>query len=137
MPADDKWKANMEKVAYMKTFPGLLHAWDQLVGKTVETVLPLTSKSGSAAIVCTDGSFLVVPLLRPEPYELGEALQVGRAHLEPKHAEAYAGYDQLLNKDKEAQRTARLENILGAIRNNADQIPELKDRLAELIKEWK
>jgi len=137
MPADDKWKANMEKVAYMKTFPGLLGAWDQLIGKTVETVLPLTSKSGSAAIICTDGSFLVAPLLRPEPYELGEALQRGRAHLEPKHPEAYAGYDQLLKKDKEAQRTARLENILGAIRNNAEQLPELKDRLTELIKEWK
>ncbi len=137
MPADEKWKANMEKVAYMKAFPGLLHTWDQLIGKTVERVLPLKSKSGSAALLCTDGSFLVVPALSPEPYELGEALQVGRAYLEPAHSEAYAGYDQLLKKDKEAQRTARLENILGAIRNNAEQLPELKDRLTELIKEWK
>ncbi|MBA5869845.1 MAG: hypothetical protein GDA68_07590 [Nitrospira sp. CR2.1] len=137
MPADDKWKANMEKVAYMKAFPGLLGAWDQLIGKTVDTVLPLKSKSGSAALICTDGSFMVVPLLRPEPYEVGEALQAGRAHLEPTHSEAYAEYDRLLKQDKEAQRTARLENILGAIRNNAEQIPELKDRLAELIKEWK
>ncbi|MBS0170382.1 MAG: hypothetical protein JSR62_08490 [Nitrospira sp.] len=137
MPADEKWKANMEKVAYMKAFPGLLHAWDQLIGKTVETVVPLTSKSGSAALICTDGTFLVVSALGHQPYELGEALQVGRAHLESAHPEAYAGYDRLLKKDKEAQRTARLENILGAIRNNAEQIPELKDRLAELIKEWK
>ena len=137
MPADDKWKANMEKVAYMKAFPGLLNAWDQLTGKTVETVVPLKSKAGSAALICTDGSFVVVPLLSPEPYELGEALQVGRASLEPKHGAAYAEYDQLLKKDKEAQRTARLENILGAIRNNANQRPELKDRLVELIKEWK
>ena len=137
MPADDKWKANMEKVADMKAFPGLLGAWDQLIGKTVKTVLPLKSKSGSAALICTDGSFMVVPLLRPEPYEVGEALQAGRAHLEPTHSAAYAEYDRLLKQDKEAQRTARLENILGAIRNNAEQIPELKDRLAELIKEWK
>ncbi|MFZ1763580.1 MAG: hypothetical protein WAT99_11905, partial [Nitrospira sp.] len=71
------------------------------------------------------------------PYELGEALQVGRSYLEPKHPEAYIGYDQLLKKDKDAQRAARLENILGAIRNNMEQIPELKDRLKDLVKEWK
>ncbi|ULA57900.1 MAG: hypothetical protein LZF60_10018 [Nitrospira sp.] len=137
MPADEKWKANMEKVAYMKAFPGLLRSWDQLIGKTVEAVLPLKSKTGSAAVICTDGSFVVVPLLSPEPYELGEALQAGRAYLEPKHPEAYAGYDHLLKKDQEAQRTARMENILGAIQNNVEQIPELKDRLAQLVKEWK
>ena len=72
-----------------------------------------------------------------EPYELGEALQAARSYLEPKHPEAYLGYDQLLKKDKDAQRTARLENILGAIRNNMEQIPELKDRLKDLVKEWK
>ena len=137
MPADEKWKANMEKVAYMKAFPGLLRTWDQLIGKTVEIVLPLKSKTGSAAVICTDGSFIVVPLLCAEPYELGEALQAGRGYLEPKHPEAYAGYDRLLKKDQEAQRTARLENILGAIQNNVEQIPELKDRLAQLVKEWK
>ena len=27
--------------------------------------------------------------------------------------------------------------ILGAINNNLEQIPELKDRLKELMKEWK
>ncbi len=137
MPADEKWKANMEKVAYLKAFPGLLHNWDQLAGKTVEAVLPLKSKAGSAALVCKDGSFVVVPVLSAEPYELGEALQAGRGYLEPRHPEAYAEYDRLLKKDKEAQRTARLENILGAIRNNVERIPELKDRLAQLVKEWK
>jgi hypothetical protein len=30
-----------------------------------------------------------------------------------------------------------LENILGAIHNNMEQIPELKDRLRELVKQWK
>ena len=36
MPADEKWKANMEKVAFMKAFPGLLRHWEALAGKTVE-----------------------------------------------------------------------------------------------------
>ena len=137
MPADDKWKANMEKVAFMKAFPGLLRHWEALTGKTVEAVTPLKSKAGAAALICTDGSFVVLPPLTTEPYELGEALQAGRSYLEPKHPEAYIGYDQLLKKDKDAQRTARLENILGAIRNNMEQIPELKDRLKDLVKEWK
>ena len=137
MPADEKWKANMEKVAFMKAFPGLLRHWEALAGKTVEAVAPLKSKAGAAALICTDGSFVVLPPLTTEPYELGEALQAGRSYLEPKHPEAYIGYDQLLKKDKEAQRTARLENILGAIRNNMEQIPELKDRLKDLVKEWK
>ena len=137
MPADDKWKANMEKVAFMKAFPGLLRHWEALAGKTVEAVTPLKSKAGAAALICTDGSFVVLPPLTTEPYELSEALQAGRSYLEPKHPEAYIGYDQLLKKDKDAQRTARLENILGAIRNNMEQIPELKDRLKDLVKEWK
>ena len=137
MPADEKWKANMEKVAFIKAFPGLLRHWEALAGKTVEAVTPLKSKAGAAALICTDGSFVVLPPLTTEPYELGEALQAGRRYLEPKHPEAYIGYDQLLKKDKDAQRTARLENILGAIRNNMEQIPELKDRLKDLVKEWK
>jgi hypothetical protein len=136
MPADEKWKANMEKVAYMNAFPGLLHRWEQLIGKTVEVVTPLKSKTGAASLICTDGSFVVAPPLAAEPYELNEALQVGRRHLEPRHRDAYVGYDYLLQKDKDAQRSARLENILGAIRNNMEQIPELKDRLKDLVKEW-
>ncbi len=137
MPADEKWKSNMEKVAYIKTFPGLLHHWEQLAGKTVEAVTPLKSKAGAAAVVFTDGSLLVAPALTAGPFELGEALQASRRYLEPRHREAYAGYDVLVKKDKDAQRSARLENILGAIRNNMEQIPELKDRLKELVKEWK
>ena len=137
MPADDKWKANMEKVAFMKAFPGLLRHWEALAGKTVEAVTPLKSKAGAAALICTDGSFVVLPPLTTALYGLGEALPACRSYLEPKLPEAYIGYDQLLKKDKDAQRTARLENILGAIRNNMEQIPELKDRLKDLVKEWK
>jgi hypothetical protein len=57
--------------------------------------------------------------------------------LEPRHREAYAEYDRLARVDKEALRSARLENIIGAIHNNLELIPELKDRLRELVKQWK
>lgn len=137
MPAEDKWKANLEKVAFTKQFPGLRLNWDAVTGKTVEAVTPLTGKQGAAVVSFTDGSFLVVPPLAPEPWELGQALVDARKHLEPKHREAYQEYDRLAHKDKEALRSARLEKIIGAIQNNLGQIPELKERLKELVKEWK
>lgn len=40
-------------------------------------------------------------------------------------------------KDKDVLKSARLEKIIGAIENNLGQIPELKDRLKALVKEWK
>ena len=137
MPTEDKWKANLEKVAFTKRFPGLTPDWQACEGKTVEAVIPLTGKPGASVIVFTDGSFTVVPPLSPEPWELGQALVDARKQLEPKHREAYKEYDRLAKKDKEALRLARLEKILGAIQNNVEQIPELKDRLKELVKEWK
>jgi len=137
MAVEEKWKANLEKVAFMKQFPGLLGTWGALVGKTVEVVIPLKGKQGAAVLVCSDGTFTIVPLMAPEPYELGEALVVARAVLEPVHQAAYVEYDRLVKKDKDALKSARVEKILGAIHNNLEQFPELKDRLKELVKEWK
>lgn len=137
MTVEEKWKANFEKVAFMKQFPGLLGNWQALERKTVEAVIALKGKQGAAAIIFTDGTFTVAPPMVTEPYELGETLTVGRALLEPKHAASFAEYDRLVKQDKDALRSARLEKIVGAIRNNLEQIPELKDRLKELVKEWK
>jgi hypothetical protein len=53
------------------------------------------------------------------------------------HHDAYAEYDRLAHIDKEALRSARLEKILGAIHNTLELIPELKDRLRELVNHWK
>jgi hypothetical protein len=136
MATEDKWKANLEKVAFMKEFPGLLGSWDALKDKTIEAVIPLKGKQGAAAVICTDGTFIVTPPITAEPYELGETLTAGRSLLEPKHADAYREYDRLAKKDKEALKQARLEKIIGAIQNNLEQIPELKERLKALVKEW-
>ena len=137
MPVEEKWKANQAKVAFMKRFPGLTLSWEPMQGKTIEAIAPLPSKPGAAVLVFSDGSFTVAPPLAPEPWELTEGLAAARPVLAPKHPEAYAEYDRLVRTDKEALRTARLEKILGAIQNNLEQIPELKDRLRELVKEWK
>jgi hypothetical protein len=137
MSVEEKWKANQAKVAFMKRFPGLTLSWDTLRGKTLETVAPLTGKAGAAVLVFSDGSFAVAPPLAPEPWELTEGLGVARKALEPKHPQAYAELDRLVDADKEALRAARLEKIIGAIRNNLEQIPELKERLRRLVDEWK
>ena len=136
MAAEDKWKANLEKVAFMKRFPGLLADWGSLQGRTVEAVIALKSRAGAAVLVFSDGTFIVAPPIITEPYELGEALAAARKRLEPAHQSAYGEYDRLAKKDQEALKAARLEKIVGAIQNNLEQIPELKDRLKELVKEW-
>jgi hypothetical protein len=137
MAVEEKWKANQEKVAFAKQFPGLTLDWKACEGKTVQAVVPLTGKQGAAVVVFTDGSFTVVPPLNPEPWELGQALIDARTTLEPTHEAAYVEYDRLAKKDKDALKSARLEKIVGAIQNNLEQIPELKDRLKALVKEWK
>jgi diglucosylglycerate octanoyltransferase len=126
--AEEKWKANMEKVAFMKQFPGLTGSWEMIQGKTVEAVSPLPSKPGAATLVFTDGSFVVAPPIDAQPHELGESLRTARAYQE---------YDRLVKKDRDALKAARLEKIVGAIQNNLEQIPELKDRLRKLVNEWK
>ena len=136
MAVEEKWKANLEKVAFMKQFPGLVGSWDGLAGKTVNAVIQLKGKQGTAVLVCADGTFAIVPPMAPEPYEMGEALAVARTLLEPAHQTAYVEYDRLVKKDKDALKSARVEKILGAIHNNLEQHPELKDRLKELVKEW-
>ncbi len=137
MAIEEKWKANLEKVAFMKQFPGLLEGWEALAGKTITDVIPLKGKQGAAVLVCADGAFTILPPMATEPYELGEALTVARSLLEPAHQQAYVEYDRLAKKDKDALMAARADKILGAIQNNLEQIPELKDRLKELVKEWK
>ena len=119
-----------------ETISGVTGAWEALKGKTIEAVIPLKGKQGAAAIICSDGTFTVAPPMMTEPYELGETLTAGRALLEPKHRNAYVEYDRLAKQDKDALKQARLEKIIGAIENNLEQIPELKERLKALVKEW-
>ncbi len=137
MAVEEKWKANQEKVAFMKQFPGLLAAWEQARGKTVEAVKPLKAKPDAAVLVFSDGSFTVAAPIRPEPYELGDGLAAARPELEARHQKAYAELDRLIRKDKDALRAARAEKIIGAIQNNLEQIPELKDRIRRLVDSWK
>jgi hypothetical protein len=93
-----------------------------LGGKNYQSRHCSQGKQGAAVLVCTDGTFTIVPPMAPEPYELGEALAVARTILEPTHQTAYVEYDRLVKKDRDALRSARVEKILGAIHNNLEQI---------------
>ncbi len=136
MPVEEKWKANLAKVAFMKQFPGLLNGWEETAGKTIQSITPLPSKPTAALILFSDGSFTIAHPIAPEPRELTEGLTVARASLEPHYPEAYATYDQLVKTDQEALRSARAEKIIGAIENNMEKIPELQDMIRLLVQEW-
>jgi len=49
MPTEDKWKANMEKVAFTQQFPGLTLDWKVCERKTIEAAhSDVGTASGSA-----------------------------------------------------------------------------------------
>lgn len=139
MSVEEKWNANMEKVAFAKQFPGRLHAWADTRGRTIETTLSWDTQSGmaglAAALIFTDRTFLVAPGPEVEPAVLLTGLEAARPRLATVYPEAYAQLDQLAARDKHLQRQARMDNILGAVRTNMPEMPELKDRLLQLLKE--
>ncbi len=130
-----KWKANQEKVAFLKQFPGLLGSWDEAEGRTVTSVTTI-EQSKAKVLTFDNGTFAIVPPLAPEPKQLRDGIEAAEARLRALYPEAYREYETLAQQDREATRTARLENILGAIHNNMDDIPELKDRIRLLVKQW-
>ena len=133
---EEKWKANQAKVAFLKQFPGLIQCWEETLGQSVQSIIPLNSDSPHVVLEFSNGSFAITPPIETEPKFLREGIEIARSALELKHPEAYIHYDRLAKQDKEASQNARLENILGAIQNNLDQIPELKDRIRSLVKKW-
>jgi hypothetical protein len=87
----------------------------------------------NSVVIFSDGTFVVASPPDVEPADLIAALLAARPFLEIHHANAYETLDQYITSDKETQRMARLENIMGAIRNNLPQIPELKDALRRFL----
>ena len=109
MATENKWKANLAKVALLKQFPGLLGSWEALKGKTIEAVITLKGKQGAAAIICSDGTFTVAPPMAGA-VRTRRALTAGRSLLESKHA-TRSGIRPAGEDDKDALRQARLEKI--------------------------
>ena len=136
MSMEAKWKANQDKAAFLKAFPGLLSTWEEAIGQTVEYVALLPSENGTSIIVFSNSTFAVAPAVSLEPRDVKAGLSAARTVLEPKLPQAFAEYDRLSLLDQEASRKARMENILGAITNNLDDIPELKHHIRTLVQTW-
>jgi len=134
MYIEKKWKTNLEKVSFAKAFPGLIRHWDEVVGQAVQAIVPVEGKS-VFVLIFEGGKFAFISPMEPQPSELLAALSAARLYLERYHPEAYGTLDRFSRDDREMQRMARLENIVGAIRNNLPQIPELKETLRNLLEE--
>ena len=134
MDIEEKWQANREKVAFVKTFPGMVSQWESLCGKILERVVPIGNQKG-CLFIFSGGLFTFIPLSIPEPSNLLLALETGRPWLETFHSEAYRTLDTLIARDRELQRKARLDKLLSAVKNNYPTIPEIKVELKKLLEE--
>lgn len=132
MYVEKKWKTNAEKVAFAKSFPGRLTDWRPAAGKRIEHVVTLEGRE-VGAVIFPDGAFICIPSPEPEPADLIRTLLACKPFLQPYHKGAYEELDRWIATDREMQRMARLENILGAIRNNLPQIPELREALRKFL----
>ena len=136
MSMETKWKANQDRAAFLKTFPGLLNSWEQTVGQTIESVNSLSSEKRLSVLIFSNASFAVAPPVSIEPRDVKAGLTSGRHLLESRHPHAFAEFDRLTQLDQQASRQARVENILGAIHNNIEDIPELKHHIRSLVQTW-
>ena len=136
MSMEAKWKANQDRAAFLKRFPGLVHSWEQTVGQTIESVNSQSSEHGLSVLIFSNSTFALAPPVSLEPRDIKSGLTSSRQLLEPRHPQAFAEFDRLSQADQDASREARLENILGAIHNNLDDIPELKNRIRSLVQTW-
>ena len=132
---EEKWAANDQKTAFIKTFPGLFLSWSLTVGKKINKVVSLKDGTG-AVLLMEDGTFTVVSKIDPTIHQIYEGIQSLRPELEAHYSEAYRKLEEKVLQDKEMSRIARLEKILGAIRNNMAEIPELKAEIENLIRKF-
>lgn len=132
MQIDDKWRLNRKKNEFAKSCPGFLTSLSDAQGKTVEKVISLT-KEGDSVILFTGGFFLIGSFGPVMPPEFLETLNLLREFIEPVYPDFYRELDRMSTEDRELSRLAKLENILGAIRNNAKNLPELKEALKKAI----
>lgn len=119
-----------EKFDYVRTFPGLLAAWDQAVGKRVAQVETVGEWQ---LVLFEDGCFLIGALSAIRDDALFGTLQEFRNHLAAQHGSALAELDRRAALEAEAMRLARMEKVLGAVETNLPQIPELIRELRRLL----
>ncbi len=134
MYVEQKWRTNKEKNEFARSCPALLGSVADAQGKTVDRILPL-GKEGGSVILFKGGYFLIGSFGPVLPPELLETLSIVRSEIEPQYPDFYRELDRLTAEDQELSRLAKLENILGSIRHNAKNMPELADALRNVLSE--
>jgi hypothetical protein len=141
MEPQEKWQANMDKVAFAKHFPGLLHDWSEAKGKRIMAVVPLSAAGGGVSesrhgqvILFDDRTFLVAGWPNPEPADLLNGLFSAEETLREWYPDAFAKLADLRERDKRLTQQARVEKIAGAIRHNAG-LPGLKEAVMQALRD--
>ena len=132
MYVEKKLKVNAEKVAFAKVFPGCLSDWKETQNKTIEHIIR-AEKESVTLLIFSDKTFIPSSETRLQPASLIRLLLSAKPVLLSQYPEAFERLEALIAEDKEMQRLARMENIMGAIENNLPQIPELKDTLRQFV----
>jgi hypothetical protein len=133
MEPQEKWQANMEKVAFAKQFPGLLRDWTEAKGKRIGSVVLLSGRPGQV-ILFDDRTFLVAGLADPDPADLLNGLFAAETPLRTWYPDAFARLVELRERDERLTQQARVDKIAGAIRHNAG-LPGLKDAVARALQD--
>ncbi|KGA92683.1 hypothetical protein LptCag_2724 [Leptospirillum ferriphilum] len=136
MYVEQKWKINREKNEHARTCPGLIPL-DQAAGKMLRETLSLTlpDRSCLTILLFEDGLFSVVGEVPLQPSHILPVLDKVREKIELYFPDFYQTLDKLAEEDRRIQVLARMENILGAIRNNASSNPELLASIKALLTE--
>lgn len=128
---ENKWRINREKNAFAKKLREFSLTEQQPNQVEVSLNEPCDVKA------YTDGTlWLSDKNVWDNPEKTWIIINELRDWLELYHPDYLEKLDQWKAKDKEAARQARLAKIMGAIGNNLDDLPELKDeilKLAEMI----
>ena len=141
MEPQEKWQANMEKVAFAKHFPGLLHDWSEAKGKRIMAVVPLSAAGGGSGggrhghvILFDDRTFLVAGWPDLEPADLITGLFAAEEPLKDWYPDAFAKLIDLRDRDRRLTQEARVEKIAGAIRHNAG-LPGLTEAVMRALRD--
>jgi diglucosylglycerate octanoyltransferase len=131
MHAEEAMERRKERMAFVRAFPGRLESWEEAIGKRIVHVR--TGSGGATLVLFADGTFLLAGDWAGAPDDLQALLRDARPALEPHQPAAYAQLDALLAAEAEAMRLGRMEKVIGAVRTNLPNIPELREALLELL----
>lgn len=124
----------VNRVALVRSFPGLLQHPDEAVGRVVREVVFVEKSPALAVLLFVDDSFAVIRGSgAPTTVDLTHGILAVRPFIEACYSHAYRHLDSLIVEESEMARRARVANILAAIESNVPNLPELLDEIHRLL----